>query len=290
MTGLDESILPAPFCDEEFVRLRRGIYDDADTEVYVNRAGDFAVLHPIPETDYSRYKPRAAALGLQEYKKKIGTYERRHEKLAAWFSSVGRVLEIGAGDGGFLALIRERHPHLDLACVEPDTTRRSLREQIAGLTHYENLSQAPVGSWDLICFFHVLEHIVEPASFLSVCASLLAPDGHLVMEVPSLDDPLLGLYEVPAYADYCFQKQHPYYYSKASLERLLRSHGFRIEAMMTHQRYGLENHLNWLQCGKPGGNAEYTRIFAPVDFGYMQSLEAAGHSDAVIAVVTGMPR
>jgi len=290
MTGFDASALPAPFRDEEFVRLRRGIYDDADTQVYINRAGDFAVLHPIPETDYSRYQPRATALGLQSYKKKTGTYELRHEKLAALFPAAGRVLEIGAGDGGFLALIRERHPHLTLACIEPDTTRRALRDQIAELAHYDDFSHAPPRSWDLVCLFHVLEHIVEPSPFLSRCASLLAPGGRLVVEVPSLDDPLLRLYKVPAYADYCFQKQHPYYYSKASLERLLRSHGFKIEAMVAHQRYGLENHLNWLQHGKPGGNADYARVFAAVDAGYRRSLEAAGQSDAVIAVVSGLSR
>jgi SAM-dependent methyltransferase len=288
MTGLDPSTLPAPFCDEAFVPLRRGIYDDDQTEVFINRAGDFAVLHPIPETDYSRYQPRAAALGLQAYKKKTGTYERRYEKLAALLPAAGRVLEIGAGDGGFLALIRERHPHFDLACIEPDTTRRALRDQIVGLAQYDDFSQAPPGNCDLVCLFHVLEHIVEPGPFLSRCASLLAPGGRLVLEVPSLDDPLLSLYNVPAYADYCFQKQHPYYYAKASLERLLRSHGFKIKAMMPHQRYGLENHLNWLQCGMPGGNAEYARVFAPIDADYRQSLEAAGQSDAVIAVASGL--
>jgi SAM-dependent methyltransferase len=290
MTGPNHSALPTPFCDEEFGPLRRGIYDDADAEVYINRSGDFAVLHPVPETDYSRYQPRATALGLQSYKKSTGTYERRYEKLAALFSAAGRVLEIGAGDGGFLAFIRERHPRLDLACIEPDTTRRALRDQIAELIHYGDFSQAPPGGWDLVCLFHVLEHIVEPGPFLSQCASLLAPGGRLVVEVPSLDDPLLGLYKVPAYADYCFQKQHPYYYSKASLERLLRSHGFKIESMMAHQRYGLENHLNWLQCGKPGGNAEYARVLAPVDAGYRQSMENAGQSDAAIAVVSRLSR
>jgi SAM-dependent methyltransferase len=177
-----------------------------------------------------------------------------------------------------------------LACIEPDTTRRALRDQIAGLAQYDDFSQAPPGSWDLVCLFHVLEHIVEPGPFLSRCASLLAPGGRLVVEVPSLDDPLLSLYKVPAYADYCFQKQHPYYYSKASLERLLRSHGFAIETMVAHQRYGLENHLNWLRHGTPGGNADYARVFASVDAGYRRSLEAAGQSDAVIAVVSGLPR
>ncbi len=90
------------------------------------------------------------------------------------------------------------------------------------------------------------------------------------------------------YTNHCFQKQHPYYYSKASLERLLCSHSLKIEAMMAHQRYGLGNHLNWLQCEMPSGNAEYAWVFTSVDAGYRQSLEAAGLSDAVIAVVSGL--
>lgn len=95
---------------------------------------------------------------------------------------------------------------------------------------------------------------------------------------------------MPAYAGHCFQKQYPYYYSEASLERFLCSRGFKIEAMMAHQRPGMENHFNWLQYGKPGGNAEYARAFASVDTGYRQSLETAKQNDAIIAVVSGLSR
>ncbi len=61
--------------------------------------------------------------------------------------------------------------------------------------------------------------------------------------------------------------------------------GNRVEAMIPHQRYGLENHLNWLRNGVPGGNANLRTIFTEADAPYRKSLEDSGHADAVVAVV-----
>ena len=104
----------------------------------------------------------------------------------------------------------------------------------------------PGGSFDLVCLFHVLEHIIEPAPFLESCTALLVSGGRIIIEVPSLEDPLLSLYHVDAYQNFFFQTQHPYSYSAASLGRLLDAHGLAVDESIAHQRYGLENH--WRGC------------------------------------------
>ena len=100
-----------------------------------------------------------------------------------------------------------------------------------------------------------------------------------------MDDPLLSVYGLKSYEDFFYQRQHPFYYSATSLRRLLGASGFVIDALIPHQRYGMENHLNWLVAGKPGGNAAFARIFSGSDKSYRADLEAAGRTDAVIAVV-----
>ena len=159
-----------------------------------------------------------------------------------------------------------------------------MRNELSWLTQYEDFSAASGQRFDVVCLFHVLEHVIEPEPFLERCTALVAPGGRLVIEVPSLDDPLLSLYGLAAYQDFFYQPQHPYYYSAMSLGRLLETLGCTVEYLSAHQRYGLENHLNWLQTGRPGGNQTYRRVFASADANYRKSLEDSGHSDAVIAV------
>ena len=276
--------LPRPFDGEKFIRLRVGIYDDPEVEVYVNSSRDFAFLSPRTDTDYHQYKPRVEKLDLQAYKKKNSVYARRHEKLTDIFVNVDSMLEIGAGDGEFLKHIHDRHEGLTLACIEPDQATKPSRDQRDWLTQYDDFAAASRSRFDLVCFFHVLEHIIDPAPFISNCAELLSADGRLIIEVPSMDDPLLSLYRISAYEDFFFQKQHPYSYTAASLGRLLRHLGFEIERMIPHQRYGLENHLNWLCRGAPGGNDLFRQVFGGANSPYVKSLEESGHTDAVIAI------
>jgi SAM-dependent methyltransferase len=276
--------LPAPFREERFTRLRTGIHDDQDASVYVNEARDFAFLHPQPRLDYTRYEPRYHQLGLAAYRKRNEVIERRFRKIAPHFEGAPSVLEIGALDAAFLRHARERKPGVRIASLEVDDNSKPERDRVAGLEQFADFSalRATGRRFDVVCFFHVLEHVLEPAIFLDECRAVLAPGGRLLMEVPSLDDPLLALYAVPEYEAFYFQRQHPYVYSARSLRRALETYRLRVTQCVPHQRYGLENHLTWLAKRQPGGNDALRTMFAPADDAYRAQLEAAGLADAVI--------
>jgi SAM-dependent methyltransferase len=170
--------------------------------------------------------------------------------------------------------------------VEPDSRTKPQRDQLSWLTQFQDIAAIGDQRFDVVCIFHVLEHILDPLPFLQRCISLLHKGGRLIIEVPSLDDPLVSLYDLPTYKDFFFQKQHPYYYSAPSLGRMIDALGSRVEALISHQRYGLENHLNWLRNNAPGGDAGFRQVFTGADASYRKSLEDSGHADAVIAIVT----
>jgi SAM-dependent methyltransferase len=270
---------------ESFTLLKRGIYDDSAIDVYTNAARDFAFLAPPPSVDYSDYKPRHQALGLSDYKKTRGVIESRFAKIRQVFMATASVLEVGAADGSFLAYLQTQHPDMLLAAIEPDELTQLARRAIAGLKQYATLdAAAAVGlKVDVICLFHVFEHLPDPASWLAAARRLLGPGGRIVIEVPSLDDPLLSLYKSSAYRDFYFQRQHPFVYSAAALRRVLEHNGFAVE-VMPYQRYGLENHLTWLVDSRPGGGAELRTIFADCEAGYTSALEGRGLTDSVFAI------
>ena len=279
--------LPAPFNQEKFYEYRRGIYDNPEILVYMNEAEDFAFLFPQPSFDYVDYSPRVERLNLTAYRKRNQAVEKRFEKIWPYFAGSLDVLEIGSFDGAFLRLARERNDALRLASLEVDTKKQADRDQLGWLNQYasfQELFDDQQVRFDLACFFHVLEHVVNPADFLMSCSRLLKPEGKIIVEVPSLDDPLRRLYRVEEYEAFYFQTQHPYNYSAGSLCRLLATHGFRIRECLAHQRYGLENHLTWLAKRRPGGDEALREMFAPIDDQYRARLEAGGLADAVIVI------
>ncbi len=289
MVQPDLDRLPPPFRDERFRRLRHGVHDDPEIDVHINEAGDFAFLDPLPTTDYVSYTPRARKLGLEDYRRQLGVYSLRYANVAAPFEAAASVLEVVSGDGGFLAFVHDLRPQALLACVEPDQASRARRDALPWLVQYGDAAEIGGQRFDLICMFHVLEHILDPLPFLARWAALLGPGGRLIIEVPSLDDPLRGLYAVPAYEDFLFQRQHPYCYAASSLRRLLEGAGYGVGSMIHHQRYGLENHLTWMRHGVPGGDPALRGVLADADGAYRASLEGSGHADTVIAVVESGP-
>jgi SAM-dependent methyltransferase len=159
------------------------------------------------------------------------------------------------------------------------------RSVIAGLKQYATLdAAAPAGlKVDVIFLFHVFEHLTDPASWLVAAKRLLAPGGQIVIEVPSLDDPLLSLYKSSTYRDFYFQKQYSFVCSAALLRRVLEHNGFAVE-VMPYQRYGLENHLTRPVDGRPGGSVELRAIFFDCEADYRTALESRGLADSAFVI------
>jgi SAM-dependent methyltransferase len=283
---IDVSRLPAPLDRDRYRLLRRGIYDDAAIDVFVNRDGDFAFLDPLPQTDYSHYRPRAETLGLAAYKKQRAVLDNRLLRLGSRLFDGDSFLEIGAADGAFLRLLRSRRPDRRYCAVEPDDTTRPARRALPWLRHYPTTRDAVDDGCTVSCIglFHVFEHLVDPLPMLADIGRLLGSNGTLVIEVPCLLDPLLSVFGSTTYENFYFQRQHPFVYTGASLGRVLEAAGFAVVETLAYQRYGLENHLHWLQVGAPGGNAKYRSLFAGIDDNYRCSLEANGKSDTVFVV------
>ncbi len=284
---MKEFNIPEPFKTDQVELLQEGIYDDPQINVYINTQKDFAFLYPRPVVDYREYLPRANKFNLEKYKKQRLDYVERYLKIRSSINNISNLLEIGAGDGSFLRIMKENCPTVDLSSVEPDISTLSQREEIENLKNYESLEGVCKynNKYDAICLFHVLEHIVDPSAYLSrISQSLIKNDSLVIIEVPSLFDPLLSIYECESYKKFYFQSQHPYIYSNTSIVRFVESNGFVTKEVINYQRYGIENHLNWLANNSPGGNELYRNIFNKTNKSYVTELEDFGKTDTVIWV------
>lgn len=99
-----------------------------------------------------------------------------------------RVLEVGSGTGGNLALL-EQFGHV--SGLEMDETARRLTDRKTGGRFDIRAGRCPDDvpfngqQFDLICFFDCLEHIPDDVRSLTQMRKLLAPGGAMVVTVPA---------------------------------------------------------------------------------------------------------
>jgi len=97
----------------------------------------------------------------------------------------GRLLDVGAGLGTFLAIARAKG--WTVAGTEVSEIAIAHARDIYGidLVPGELRSDSVVGPFDVIALWHVIEHVSDPVSTLRICRSLLLPDGILIVGLPN---------------------------------------------------------------------------------------------------------
>lgn len=182
--------------------------------------------------------------------------ERRYRALLD-ICGGGDVLDFGCGNGGFLKRIRG--VAASVTGIElMDEARKRLNED--GIPAYASLaeaSEAGLQQFDIICMFHVIEHLHRPDEVLKDIFNHLAPGGLLICETCNADDALLSKYMCEAYADFTYWSEHVFLFNSDTLEKLITRNGFCTLSNQQIQRYTLANHLYWLANGKPGGHTKW---------------------------------
>ena len=178
-------------------------------------------------------------------------------------SQDGLLIEIGSNDGTFMSHLRAAGVDRMLG-VEPS---RSLAEVARGKgLQIENVPltideaqrlRKQFGVASAIVCRHTLEHVPDPASFLEAICHLLADEGMLFIEVPSvapiIDDRLQG---------YELWDEHLTYFSETNLTLILARAGLSVVSMQSLPHCGSDNILCWAQPADPGQSAHVPEVMA----------------------------
>lgn len=158
----------------------------------------------------------------------LKTYRRRYRVIGRHFASPGRVLDVGCAAGYFLKVMQEKG--WDVTGVEPsDAIRPQAAERVGqsnvrgGLLHEAGLEP---GSFDLITFWDVIEHIPDVVAALRYARTLLAPGGKLLIETQNVDSKTadkLG----KAWHHYK-HAEHIYHFNPGTIDRVLTEAGFQV--------------------------------------------------------------
>ena len=100
----------------------------------------------------------------------------------------GRVLDVGCGNGGFLA--RMRGLGWETYGVEPDPAAVDAAQRLFDLdVTCATLDEAdfPNDRFDVVTLNHVIEHVADPVGLLLECLRVLRPNGQLIVVTPNVE-------------------------------------------------------------------------------------------------------
>lgn len=150
-----------------------------------------------------------------------------------------QLFEMGSGFGAFLGQAAALRDDLRLSASEPDRSNRTALLEQARVHFVDDLEQLIPGSLDGLVAFHVLEHLIDPRTFLVQTANALNTDGQLWIEVPDLmANWNTRLFVHPA---------HLSYFCADSLRRLVEATGLQVTYCGPHPMASLPGNL-WLEA------------------------------------------
>lgn len=153
-------------------------------------------LAPRPDRDRLLKAYDSSYYGESEEKFKASGVERvldqfrlrRASRLARRLHDGDKVLDIGCGNGRFLASLM-KYSNFRIYGTELPGRSAERAARVPGLTLKTGTLEPgdfPGGFFSAITLFHVFEHLEEPSEMLGTITHLLRPDGYLVISFPNI--------------------------------------------------------------------------------------------------------
>ena len=232
-----------------FVRCRRCDH------CYLNprpSGGDLDLIYP---SDYYAFHSGGNPL--------VARLRRRWEagKVGLYRELVGegprRILDVGCGDGRFLALLRDfgaSEWQLVGVDFDPQVVARCRAAGFeAHASRMEDFREGE-GSYDAVVMLQLIEHVDDPVEICRRVFALLRPGGHFIVETPNLGGLDYRGFRGRWWGHYHFPR-HWNLFSTESLERMLRERGFEIarsEYLISTSSWIHSFHNYLLDRGWPG--------------------------------------
>jgi len=184
-------------------------------------------------------------------------YAKMQKVSAPWITRINNlltgsetVLDIGCSTGHLITGIHGKAAKVygsELSKKEVEFCKNILKIDVNNKPLSERFEKS---SMDIITLIFVFEHIGSPVSFLEELKLYLKPEGKLIIVVPNILDPLISLYQIDELKNFYFCIEHLFYYSPATLTKILDQSGFSSSIELI-QEYPITNHLNWMYTKKP---------------------------------------
>jgi SAM-dependent methyltransferase len=135
---------------------------------------------------------RAEALRQRWFGNRLNDWQSYHAMVARHLRPGMTVLEIGPGKGTIAPFPWNEHPGIRLVGLDPDP-QAAANPFLARFAHLTDERAWPIGDGevDLVIARYVLEHVADPASFMTNLVRVLRPGGAFVFLTPNAASPVM---------------------------------------------------------------------------------------------------
>jgi 2-polyprenyl-3-methyl-5-hydroxy-6-metoxy-1,4-benzoquinol methylase len=188
--------------------------------------------HPAEERLFNHYNEGYYAPWLKDQHSRRKMWKRRLKKVQH-FKSEGRLLDVGCGYGDFLYEARQND--FEVYGTEISKYAVNYAKDNIGIEVFEGvLKEADFADnfFDVVTFWHILEHTTDPLSNLREAGRILKPDGILIVAVPNFQNYIYRIaYTVfklrpPKFFTQEDRELHLYFFSANTLKKMLEKAGF----------------------------------------------------------------
>lgn len=166
-------------------------------------------------------------------RKRLGKIEKLKDR--------GHLLDVGCAFGFFLEVARERGWRVSGVEISEYAASYASRELHLDVANHNAESWTyPERSYDVITMWDLIEHLRDPAGTLRKLALALKDDGLLVLSTPDVDS-LPAKVMKGRWLGWQLSNEHLYYFSNATLERMLNAAGLEV---IKRTRVGKHVNLN----------------------------------------------
>lgn len=166
----------------------------------------------------------------------------RREVLPLLPPNMQKMLDVGGGEGGFLAAVKDVQPQAFTQLVELTTGAAAVartKPSIDAVWVGSFFDWQPADRYDCISFLDVLEHLVDPEQALLHAKGLLSPTGAVVMSLPNVGhwsvvaDLLEGRWDWATAGIHCYT--HVRFFTRQTIADVLHRVGLQAQHWETVQ-------------------------------------------------------
>jgi methionine biosynthesis protein MetW len=196
-----------------------------------------------------------------------------------------RVLDVGCGAGVLARMLADKCG-AEFVGIEPDPARAARARERSLEVHLGSLTDEivrEIGSFDIVLFADVLEHLPNPQSVLLLSRSALKPRGAVIVSVPNVAHWSVRLSLLRGIFKYresgIMDATHLRWFTGDSIRSLLTSSGFRVIQYRATASPGLPDNeyrapLRWLPPNLKARFLEFGSKKWPTLFGAQHVLKA----------------
>jgi 2-polyprenyl-3-methyl-5-hydroxy-6-metoxy-1,4-benzoquinol methylase len=194
-------------------------------------------LYPLPSTEYLEKYYAEDYYGASDEKFQQGLIEnildsfrkRKATKIARSIGSTGNVLDIGCGNGKFLAHLSSLGEIKTYGVEMPGNAAKrasqisSIDLKIGSLQK----SDFPENYFDAVTLIHVFEHLLNPKEIIQIIHKILKPHGYLYMAFPNIGSFQSKIFE----GDWLHldPPRHTFFMRPYEFESIMEDEGFTLE-------------------------------------------------------------